>query len=532
MRRGANHSRGAGGALAPGRGPGLRTTLLLTALAAALRLPGLGQQSFWTDEAHTIMVAGIPRSPEVPPWRPADLLVVTQGPLFMGLAHAWSRLAGTGEAALRLLPALFSIATVPLFLALAGRLGGREAAILAGLLLAVSPFHVWYGQELRGYSLVMLAVVAATLVLVELLRGAGGIRRYLLYAASCAAGLGASLTMVFLLPAHALAVAARARRLGRGGLLGIALAWLAVVVLAAPWLGVFGERHDVGRAVDRAEATEAPLRGATTMPALAVPYAFYSFAAGFSLGPTPAELHAAGPNALARHVPLIALVAVVYGGLAVAGLLAATARRPATALFLLAWIAIPFALSAWLALTNVKVWNARYVAVSFPAFLLLLAWGLAALAPLPRRLLLGLVLALSLASLWNLRRDPAYAKEDYRSAGAYLDRHLGSGDALIGVGAPLPVFLYAERRPATYLLVHPHRIGDDRELRRRLAAAAGERERVWLLRARPYQSDPANHVGEILAETRARADRQVFPGIELERYDRGAGPAGAADHGP
>jgi 4-amino-4-deoxy-L-arabinose transferase-like glycosyltransferase len=515
----------AGGDRAAGGGPGAPVAVLLTLLAAALRLYGLGQQSLWTDEAHTIMVAGIPRSPAVPPWHPRDLLHVTQGPLFMGLAHYWARLVGTGEAALRLLPALFSIATVPLFLALAGRLCGRRAAGFGGLLLAVSPFHVWYGQELRGYSLLMLAAVAATLDLVEILRGAGGIRRYLLYAASVTAGLGASLTMVFLLPVHALAAAARARRSGRRGLLGIALAWLLVLLLAAPWLGVFGTRHDVGRAVDRAQTAEAPLRGATTMPALAVPYTFYAFAAGFSLGPTPAALHAPG-RGLADHAPVIALVAVLYGSLTVGGLLATTARRPATAFFLVVWIAIPFALAAWLALTNVKVWNARYVAVAYPAFLLAVAAGLAALPAWPRRLVTVLVLALSLVGLWNLRRDPAYAKEDYRSAGAYLDRHLAPADALIGVGAPAPVFLYAERRPATYLLVHPHRIGDEAELRQRLGAAADDHPRVWLLRARPYQSDPANHVGEILAETRARADRQVFPGIELERYDAATGATG------
>jgi hypothetical protein len=362
--------------------------------------------------------------------------------------------------------------------------------------------------------------VVATLALVDILRGKRRLRHFLLYAASIVAGLGASLTMGFLLPVHGLAVLARSRRLGRRGLLGFALAWLAVVLIATPWLGVFGEKHDVGRAVDRPEATEAPLRGATTMPALAVPYTFYALAVGFSLGPTPAELHAPARGVLGRHLPIVALVAVAYGGLAVIGIFHATARRPATAIFLLLWIAIPFALAAWLAATNVKVWNARYVAVALPAWILLFALGLAALGSVPRRLLLVLLLATSFSSLWNLRRDPAYGKEDYRSAGAYLDAHLAPGDALVGIGAPAPIFLYAERRPASYLLVHPHRIGNDAELRRRLAAATAGHDRVWLFRARPYQSDPGNHVGEILAETRPRAVRELYPGIELERYDQ------------
>jgi hypothetical protein len=136
-----------------------------------------------------------------------------------------------------------------------------------------------------------------------------------------------------------------------------------------------------------------------------------------------------------------------------------------------------------------------------------------------------LILSLAVISLWNLRRNPVYGREDYRSAGAYFDRSLESGDALIGIGAPAPIFYYAEERPADYLLIHPHRINDEGELRRRLAEAAEEHPRVWLLRVRPYQSDPHNQVGAILNETRARAERVTFPGIELERYDLLPGPS-------
>ncbi len=492
--------------------------IVLTALAAALRLYGLGQQSLWTDEAHTIAVAGVPRAPEVPPWRPADLLLVTQGPLFMGLVHVWSRVVGTGEAALRLLPALFSLATIPPFLALASRLLGRPAAVFATLLLAVSPFHIWYGQELRGYSLLMLAAVLATFSFVELISGRGGGRHVLFYIASFLSGLGASLAMGFLLPLHGLVVLARWRRLGRR-LFAFALSWLVIALAVTPWLGVFSAKHDVGRAVDRPARFEPPLRGETTMPALAVPYAFYAFSVGFSLGPTPAELHTPGSGVVRRHLPVIVAVAVGYGGLALAGLFGAASRRPGAALFLAAWIAIPFALAAWMAVANVKVWNARYVAVSLPAYVMLLGAGLALARAGVRRSLLVLLIGVSLVSLANLRLDPEYAKEDYRSAGAYLDRHLDPDDALIGVGAPAPIFLYAEHRPGSYLLVHPHRIGDDQQLRRRLAAAAAGHARVWLLRVRPYLSDPDNHVGEILGETRVEAVAITFPGVELQRFD-------------
>lgn len=507
-----------------------------TLLAAALRLAGLGQQSFWTDELHTLVLSGV-HGPAAATWRAADLLEVTQGPLFMGIVHAWSRVAGPSEGALRLLPALFAIATVPAFLALAGRLVERRVALLATLLLAVSPFHVWYAQELRGYSLAMLAAVVATRLLVELAgvgeggerrarheRGApGALRRHLLYAAALIVGLGASLTMGFVVAFHGLVIAARARALGARRLAGLAAVFLAVAAASAPWLGVFGHRSDVGRAIDRPQAEEPPLRGASTMPPLAVPYTFFAFSAGFSLGPSIGELHDGGAAAARRHLPIVAAVAVAYGGLALLGLGRLVARRPRTALLLAAWLLTAFAAAGWMAAANVKVWNARYVAVAFPAYLVVVAAGLSSLGSRTRSITLAAVLALAALALWNLRADPRYAKEDYRSAGAYLAGALGPDDAVIGVGAPAPIFFYAGREPASYLLVHPHRIGDEAELRRRLAAATAGRPRAWLVRARAYQSDPRNHVGEILGETRGRAERVAFPGIELERYDV-AGP--------
>jgi 4-amino-4-deoxy-L-arabinose transferase-like glycosyltransferase len=503
----------------------------MTALSALVRLYGLGQQSFWSDEMHTVMMAGVPYGPEAPPWRPSDLLQVTQGPLFMGLVHAWSTLAGRGEALLRLLPALFAIATVPVFFKLGERTIGRRAAQWATLVLAVSPFHVWYAQELRGYSLAIGAAVAASLALALLLaREGGSVKQHVGYAASLAAGLGGSLTMGFLLPVHAILAAARAGAIGMRRGLTLVLTWVVIGLLASPWLGVFGTRHDIGRAVDRPAVDEPPLRGETTMPPLAIPYAFYAFAVGFSFGPAPAELHASPERAVRQHWPAIAVTALIFGGLLVLGLRYLwVARRPAF-VALLVWLVVPCAIAGWMAAANIKVWNARYVAVSLPAFLLTLGAGLEALAPRrrTRTLALALVLGLSLAALWNLRHDPRYAKEDYRRAGAYLDRELAPDDLLIGIGAPQPIFYYARKRPGEYLFLNPHRIGNEAELRRRIEAASQVRSRVWLLRVRVHQGDPGNRVGAILGESRSRAVTEAFTGIELERYDRQARPAAMA----
>ena len=56
------------------------------------------------------------------------------------------------------------------------------------------------------------------------------------------------------------------------------------------------------------------LRGETTVSAAAVPYAFYTFSAGFTLGPSLRELHedASMPAVIRRHGPVVGWVALLF----------------------------------------------------------------------------------------------------------------------------------------------------------------------------------------------------------------------------
>lgn len=127
-------------------------------LAALLRLPSLGTQSFWYDEAVTVhrvlhpslgaTLSIVPRSESNPP-------------LYYLLAWVWTRAFGTSEVGIRSLSALAGIATVPVVWATARRLVGTPAAWLAAGIVAVNPFLVWYSQEARPYALVTLLAAAS-----------------------------------------------------------------------------------------------------------------------------------------------------------------------------------------------------------------------------------------------------------------------------------------------------------------------------------------------------------------------------------
>jgi mannosyltransferase len=142
------------------RWPSWWPLVALTLLAAVLRLATLDLQSFWYDEAFTpvhVLHPGIAAT-----WR-SFVHTENTPPLWYLMVWAVSRVAGTGEVALRLPSALAGIATVPVAWGIGRELGGRRAAILAAAIVAVNPLLVWYSQEARAYGFFVLFVALAML---------------------------------------------------------------------------------------------------------------------------------------------------------------------------------------------------------------------------------------------------------------------------------------------------------------------------------------------------------------------------------
>ncbi len=140
----------------------------LCLLAATLRFPTLGAQSYHHDEIVTaVRVLGgsfgdamnaVGYSESAPP-------------LYYGLAWVWVQLFGTGELGLRALSALAGLATVPLAYLIGVELRGRRAGLVATALAAVNPMLLWYSQEARAYALFALLAAVSFLYFLRALRG-------------------------------------------------------------------------------------------------------------------------------------------------------------------------------------------------------------------------------------------------------------------------------------------------------------------------------------------------------------------------
>jgi mannosyltransferase len=122
----------------------------ITALAAALRLYKLGEWSFWIDEIFTINRAQSHFTLETlleQWWRP---------PLSVILTGATLKMIGVSEWSARIVPAMIGIISVPIIYSPVKSLFGSRTALIASTLLAISPWHLFWSQNARFYTSMMI----------------------------------------------------------------------------------------------------------------------------------------------------------------------------------------------------------------------------------------------------------------------------------------------------------------------------------------------------------------------------------------
>jgi hypothetical protein len=154
-------------------------------------------------------------------------------PLFFAALSGWWSLAGDSRLALRFLAVAAGLLTTAVVYRLGADWFGRRAAEYAALLYAVLPIAVYYAQEIRHYSWLMLAVSLMTLFFLRYLRRPRPLW-WLLYLLSTAFMLGTLYVGVLTLAVQAFVglILWRGTRRARAGLIG---AWLGAALLCLPW---------------------------------------------------------------------------------------------------------------------------------------------------------------------------------------------------------------------------------------------------------------------------------------------------------
>jgi 4-amino-4-deoxy-L-arabinose transferase-like glycosyltransferase len=460
----------------------------------ALRAFRLGHQSLWTDEIVTFR-----SSAGTLYWVLTQRTVNSNiPPLYYAIVHFDLRLGGS-EAILRLPSLVAGIATLVVMYFVVARMADARSALASTALMSISPFHVWYSQEARPYALLLFLSLLALWTLRRLLERPASVPRSIAFVLSAASTFYChTLGLPFIGFLTAVAFASSPRR-----------QWVRWVVV----FGTIGVLLVPGVYRLLVFAPTASADANRTFGLSAIPYSFWAFATGYSIGPTVAELHLPTRAAsVVRYAPIIAPIALIFASLLIIGVTTFWQRSRNNFWIVALWFLFPLAFAVAGTLVTRHPFNVRYIILALPPFLVLIAQGAISLSTARRRGATAITLAaISIYSLMGYFFEPRYAREDNRAAGAVFSRLARPNDLVIA-DAPYTAdnLQYYSHVPGITFAGYPGGQPADQAqgglLRggtadsapaaapdtTLLTSLARDRQRIWLFISRSYHGAPAD----------------------------------------
>lgn len=494
--------------------------VLLIAVSFAVRLYDLGAKSLWSDEGLTLRRAEqpfalvfknlnlIPLGPNYYDGGDEEREIISSPdlhpPLYFLAMHLWIRVAGQSEFALRFPSVVAATLTLSLLYALARRLLSEEAGLWAALLGAFSPFYLWYAQEARMYTWIVVLSLASVYALLSLLKGKPRQRDYVVYVVVTLALLYTHYSGFFLLAFEVIAYGVCRLR----GRLWIALAVLVLLAVAllplVPYvlrvlrMSLFALEHR-------------PLH-------LILAEAWSSFSLGLRI-PVIQPLWQTAP-----------FLGVFIFGLVGLFLL----RRREACLFCLGYLLLPIIFLYALSLVRPSYMNPRHLMVASPAWELIMAQGLVTLR---RRfkpgLALGLGCVLVLRGWANYDSFTSHSmwKDDIRGAVRYIEERARPGDAIVLHHNVIRLtFDYYYDGPYPEIVIpsydRAHDIPAFREqAQEEFVVWAQQYDRVWFLYGPPPTFFPHDFLPDWADTNLFKVDQQSFEAwwtyVSVAAYDDG-----------
>jgi mannosyltransferase len=473
----------------------------VVAIAAGLRLAGLGHNSVWVDEAYVVWMTQ---------WRWLDILGTLRmadahPPLYYLLMKAWIHLAGPGEVAIRAPSACLSVLSVVLTYALIRRFAPEPVSLVSAFLVAVSPFAIMAGQEARMYGLLGFLVLASTLALVVSVER-GRLLGWGLYAVLAALMVYTQYLGVFVLASHGIWVAWWERRHLRAWAGSMAVA----VLLYTPWLPSLWYQtvHGNGWPWYRRGAGFADLGDLFGL--LAFGGSLFGMGSYFFSGTQ-------GPvGTLAILLPF--LIVLGWG-------IAALRSHPRTLGIIGLPALVPLAALSVLTLAKLAIYP-RWFSFVVPAYAMLLAQGMWEIGSWARGrrglvlvLLTGGLLCVNVPVLARYYFDPGFRPYPWRAAAAVVESQIRPGDFFLFVNAAAQISLsYYVRDPHPYLTLTPKEAsaGADRPAAFTTDAAAQlarQHPRVWLIATQLFTPQMQGRLLPVLTSAFRVAGQRTYPTV-------------------
>jgi mannosyltransferase len=419
-------------------------------------------------------------------------------PLFYLLLHFW-RLLGEGEVTLRLFSTLFGILSIVMIYRIGSYALDRRTGLLASFILAISPFHIWYAQELRMYALVFFLSLVSLDALARLLRK-DRLSHWIVYVGATTLTLYADYGAFLILAAHNIAVVVL-RVVNRGPRLRTwVIAQAAIGVLFLPWAAVLiHTTAGIGAAMEASGGTPAALEN--------VAFVLSQFTSAF----------------LPLGQPIIKLgVLLLFGSVFGIGLW--TVRRSADSWILLVSMALSPLLVGALVSHETRAFFPRTLIAASAGYYLILAAGFLGI----RRRAVGSLLLAALVAVNMFSLDVMYNHTEksspWRKITAYVSAHRHPTDGMLFVaGHWRRAFNFYDRSADAE---DADGYTDPADLTR-VQMFIDRHDVLYFVSKEEVKNDPRGRVRSYVRSHFALVARETFPGgVVVERYRRSKGADG------
>lgn len=387
--------------------------LLIIILGLILRLIGITTESYWFDEIYSMTIAKL-SFPGIVPMAAKDV----HPPLYYMISHLWLNIFGTNELAARSLSAVFSLATIPVLYSIAIRLFNKKVAYISTLIFAFSRINIFYSQECRMYTLLSLLVCISYFFMIKILqskdKNGSKVSLLILYSlANTAMIYTHNFAFLILISQviYILITLIRTKSVKSSKVIPFGISYIALFILYLPWFFILlNQIKSVSKGfwlpeISRFSGGEAFIELSGSIILAVIFFVLLVFAI-IKPKEKNKDVVSNKSNNLESESPKIG-----------------------TGMFWL-WFVLPIALPLSVSYFLSPIFNARYLLLTSPALILLVAVGIDNLVSSKIRWAVVIsILALSLIALtedWTTNE-----KEDWRATSKYLDKTASKKDMII-----------------------------------------------------------------------------------------------------
>lgn len=383
--------------------------LIILAFGLILRIYDLGTESLWYDEIESIDQAT------------RDLPVLFSNfhvsPLYFLLLKYWMGIFGISEFALRFLSVIFGMGSIFLIYKIAKILFNKKVGLFSSLILAASPFHLFYSQEIRHYSLFLFLALLSMLFFLKIIKteNSHNIKAYIYYAAATALLLYANHWSIFLLFVQNLFFFSQKMRHKKSWVITQAAIFFLYSIRILPFIIYFSKSRDYVLAC---------LDWIPMLRLSSLIEVFRTFSYGganygghdFSIDP--------------RQLGISSILIYIFGFFSIYGLFFSPKRDFAGFFLLAAWLFVPIFLLFTFSLTFFPAFVVRYLIFVAPAYYILAAKGIDNIRSHWRQK--GVVFIIVIFTFPALH---FYYKNDIKTrwneAVEYIEKNTGKGDFVV-----------------------------------------------------------------------------------------------------